>query len=154
MIKHPVVVIFFRTVKQSFWQCRILKLFHQLGKINNAGVQEFQTAHFLYIRSYHQRIHAAHSRIQLHYSSHARRQFHNTVMNKVYACHFFIGIASGTESSKRTVIQWLLLEAGCMQGVLITDVKRKGVHDFFICERKDFFQYQCSNDYIHRGYYA
>lgn len=28
-------------------------------------------------------------------------------MNKVYTCHFFIGIASGTEYSKRTVIQWL-----------------------------------------------
>ena len=72
-------------------------------------------------------------------------------MNKVYACHFFIGIASGTESSKRTVIHRLLFEAGCMQGVLITDVKRKGVYDFFIREPKDFFQYQCTNNYIHWG---
>ena len=36
------------------------------------------------------------------------------------SCHFFIGIASGTESSKRTVIQWLFFEAGCMQGVSVS----------------------------------
>lgn len=70
-------------------------------------------------------------------------------MNQVYACYFLIGIASGTESSKRTVIQRLLFETSCMQGVLITDVKRKGLHHFFIHESKHFFQYQCTNDYIH-----
>ena len=37
-------------------------------------------------------IHAAHSSVQFHYGGHARRQFHNAVMNKVYACHFLIGI--------------------------------------------------------------
>lgn len=72
-------------------------------------------------------------------------------MNKVYARHFFIGIASGTEASKRMVIQRLLFEDDSMQGLLITDVQRKGVHNFFICESKDFFWYLCSNDYIHWG---
>ena len=69
-------------------------------------------------------------------------------MNKVYACHFLIGITPGAESSQCTVIQRLLFEAGCMQGVLITDIKRKSVYDFFISEPKDFFEYQCTNDYI------
>ena len=69
-------------------------------------------------------------------------------MNKVYACHFLIGIASGTKSSKSTVIQWLFFKAGCMQGILLTDIRGKSVHDFFIREPEDFFQYQCANDYM------
>jgi hypothetical protein len=70
-------------------------------------------------------------------------------MNKVCTCQLLIGIASGTESSKCTVIQRLLFKAGCMKVMLITDIKRKGIHDFFISESKNLFQYQCTDDHVH-----
>ena len=38
-----------------------------------------------------------------------------------------------------------------MQGILITNIKWKGVYNLFIRESKEFFQDQCTNDYIHWG---
>src|SRR5699024_115450 len=71
-------------------------------------------------------------------------------MDKVYTCHFLVCTASGTKPSKCTVIEGLLFKTGCVESVLITDIKWESLHDLFIRETEDFFQYQCTNDHIYR----
>ena len=68
-------------------------------------------------------------------------------MDTVYTCHFLVCIASGTKPSKGTVIQGLLFKTSCVESVLITNIKWESLHDLFIRETEDFFQYQRTNEY-------
>ena len=60
-------------------------------------------------------------------------------MDQIHAGREFICSTSGTKSAECPVAKWLLLEAGCMQCVLETQVELTGFQDLVIRQSGKFF---------------
>ena len=72
-------------------------------------------------------------------------------MDQVNASLCFVSKTPSAETAKCTVTDRLIFKTGGMEGILETDIKKKGIHEFLIRQSHKLFEHHTANDHIYRS---
>ena len=76
------------------------------------------------------------------------RELFYRIMDQVNASLCFVSKTPSAETAKCTVTDRLRFKTGSMEGILETDIKKKGIHEFLIRQSHKLFKHHTANDHI------